>query len=110
MDMNMGDLVGKMMEMQKQMAVTQEELAKKTITVEAGGGMVEVTANGASRVTSIKIDPSVIDANDKELLEDLILAGVNKALEDAAAMAKDEMSKLAGGMMPPGMDLGSMGM
>ncbi len=106
----MGDLFGKMMEMQKQMAETQEELSKKSVTVEAGGGMVEVTANGAGRISSIKIDPSVIDADDKELLEDLILAGINKALEDAAVMAKGEMGKIAGGMMPPGMDLGSMGL
>ncbi len=105
----MADLFGKMMDMQRKVQETQDALAQKTVSAEAGGGMVKVTANGAMRITAIKIDPTVIDPNDVELLEDLIVAGVNKALDEAAVMAKEEMSKIAGGMMPPGMDMGNLG-
>ena len=110
MDFNMSDLFGKMAEMQQKVAEVQEELAKKQVTVEAGGGMVTVTANGASRITSIKLDPEVIDTEEQELLEDLVVAGVNKALDEAGVMARNEMQNVAGGMLPPGLDLGSLGM
>lgn len=110
MDINMADLFGKMAEMQQRVADAQEALAKKTITAEAGGGMVTVKANGAMRVVSIKLDPTVVDPDDVELLEDLVVAGVNKALEDAAAMAKEEMGRTAGDLLPPGMDLSNMGL
>ena len=110
MDMNMADLFGKMSEMQQKVAESQQALAEKTITSEAGGGMVKIVADGTMRIKSIKIDPGVIDADDMELMEDLIVAGVNKALDDAAVMAKEEMSKAAGSFLPPGMDLSSLGM
>jgi DNA-binding YbaB/EbfC family protein len=110
MDMNMADLFGKMAEMQQRVAESQKELASKTVTAEAGGGMVKVVADGTSRIKNIKIDPSVIDTDDMELLEDLIVAGVNKALDDASAMAKEEMSKTAGSFLPPGMDLSNLGL
>ena len=109
MDLNMADLFGKMAQMQQRVAETQEALAKVTVTSEAGGGMVKVTANGALRVVSIKIDPTVVDSDDMELLEDIIVAGVNKALEDAAALAKEEMGRTAGDFLPPGMDLSNLG-
>lgn len=108
--MNMADMFGKVMDMQRRMAETQEMLAAKTVTADAGGGMVTVTANGQQRITSIKIEKEVIDPEDAELLEDLVIAGVNKALEEASVLAKQEMSKVAGGMMPPGMDLGKFGL
>lgn len=108
--MNMADMFGKMMDMQRKMAEAQEALAAQTVTAEAGGGMVRVTANGAQRVTAIKIEPTVVDPADPEMLEDLIIAGVNKALEEAAGLAKDEMSKAAGGFLPPGMDLSKLGL
>ena len=107
--LNMADMFGKMMDMQKKMTEAQESLAEKTVTSEAGGGMVKVTANGAQRITSIKIDPDAIDPNDMELLEDLIIAGVNKALDEASNVARGEMTKAAGSMLPPGFDLGQLG-
>ena len=110
MDLNMSDLFGKMADMQQRVAEVQEELAQKKVTVEAGGGMVKVTASGAMRVTAIKLDAEVIDTEEQELLEDLIVAGVNKALDAAADMAQEEMKQVAGGMLPPGFDLGSLGM
>jgi len=107
--MNMGDMFGKMMDMQKKMNAAQEDLEKKTVTAEAGGGMVKVTANGAQKITAIEIDPEVVDSDDQEMLEDLVIAGVNKALEDASEMAQQEMRDSLGGMLPPGMDLGQLG-
>jgi len=108
--MNMADMFGKMMDMQKKMAEAQEKLGAVTVTAEAGGGMVKVTANGLQRVQSIEIEQEVVDPEDVELLEDLVIAGVNKALEEAADKAKEEMSKAAGGMLPPGMDLSQLGL
>jgi DNA-binding YbaB/EbfC family protein len=102
-------MFSKMMDMQKKMNAAQEELEDKTVTAEAGGGMVKVTANGAQKITGIEIDPEAIDPDDLELLEDLIIAGVNKALEDASDMAQEEMRESMGGMLPPGMDLSQLG-
>lgn len=108
--MNMADMFGKVMDMQRRMAEVQEQLAAKTVIAEAGGGMVQVTANGQQRVTAIKIEKEVVDPEDVELLEDLVIAGVNKALEEAAALAKTEMTKLTGGLIPPGMDMSKFGL
>jgi len=108
--MNMADMFGRIQDMQKKMAETQENLGAKTVTAEAGGGMVKVTANGLQRVTSISIEKEVIDPEDAELLEDLVMAGVNKALEEASGLAKDEMARAAGGFIPPGMDLSRFGL
>lgn len=107
---NMADMFGKIADMQRQMSEVQESLGSKTVSAEAGGGMVRVTANGLQRITAIKIERDAVDPDDLELLEDLIIAGVNKALEDAAAMARQEMGKVAGGMLPPGMDLSQFGL
>jgi nucleoid-associated protein EbfC len=108
--MNMQNMMGKIMEMQKKMNQAQDELADKEVTAEAGGGMVKVTANGAQKITGIEIDPEAIDPDDLELLEDLIIAGVNKALDEASEMAQGEMQKSMGGMLPPGMDLSQLGL
>ena len=106
----MADMFGKMMEMQQKMAEAKEKLAQQTVTAEAGGGMVKVTANGLQRITALKLEPGIIDPSDPELLEDLIIAGVNKALDEAAAMAEQEMQRAAGSFLPPGLDLGGMGL
>ncbi len=109
-NLNMADMFGKIMEMQKKVSEAQDALAAKTVTAEAGGGMVRVTANGQQRITAIKIEKDAIDPNDPELLEDLVLAGVNKALEQAATIARDEMGRAAGSMLPPGFDPGQFGL
>lgn len=106
----MADMFGKIAEMQQQMQKTQEELAQQTVTAEVGGGLVKVTANGTQRVTAIAIDPTAVSPDDAEMLEDLIVAGVNKALEEAAQLAQSAMQKQAGSMLPPGMDLGKLGL
>jgi hypothetical protein len=107
---NMADMFGKMMQMQEKVSAAQEDLEKKKTTAEAGGGMVKVTANGAQKITAIEIDPEVVDSDDLEMLEDLIIAGVNKALDDASEMAQSEMRKSMSGMLPPGMDLSQLGL
>ncbi|WP_228702790.1 YbaB/EbfC family nucleoid-associated protein [Salisaeta longa] len=106
----MSKMFGQMMDMQKKMSEAKESLGKKTTTAEAGGGMVKVTANGNQEVTAIEIDPDAVDPDDLELLEDLIIAGVNKALEEAGDLAQEEMKKSMGNMLPPGMDLSQLGL
>jgi DNA-binding YbaB/EbfC family protein len=83
----------------------QEEIAQKTLDASVGGGMVTVTVNGKSEVLRIKIEPQVVDPNDVEMLEDLIVAGVNEALRKAQEMMAEEMSKLTGGLKIPGLSL-----
>jgi DNA-binding YbaB/EbfC family protein len=99
----MNNLVKQAQQMQARMQKMQEEMAHKTVDASVGGGMVTVTANGRSEIISIKIDPAAIDPNDVEMLEDLVLAGVNEALRKAQEMMAGEMSKLTGGMKIPGL-------
>ena len=99
----MGGLLKQAQEMQSKLAKVQEDLAHKTVDATAGGGMVSVTVNGQLAVTAIKIDPSVIDAEDAEMLQDLIMAAVNEGLRRAREMVSEEMSKLTGGFKIPGL-------
>ena len=102
--MNIKKMMQQAQKMQEQMLAAQEELADKTVTARAGGGKVSVVANGAGEVISIKIDPAVVDPEDVESLEDLVLSGVQKAIEEGKALAQAEMGKLTGGMgLPPGL-------
>ncbi len=103
-----GGLQGMMKQIQKmqaEMEKVQAELANKTVTEESGGGMVKATANGKKEIISIEIENEVINADDKEMLEDLIVAAVNKALESAGKMAEEEMANITRGMIPPGMNI-----
>ena len=101
---NLRDLMSKAQEMQGQMKQMQEELARRTVSADAGGGMVEATVNGKMELTAIKIDKSRLDLNDTEMLEDLIVAAVHGAQTKAADMMRAEMQKMAGDMgLPPGM-------
>ncbi len=103
-----GGLQGMMKQIQKMQAEiekVQAELANKTVTEESGGGMVKATANGKKEIISIEIENEVINADDKEMLEDLIVAAVNKALESAGKMAEEEMANITRGMIPPGMNI-----
>jgi DNA-binding YbaB/EbfC family protein len=88
-DFNMADMFGKIQEMQSKMQEAQEGLNEVIVEAEAGGGMVKVKANGNKQIVSIKMDNDVVDPSDKEMLEDLIVAGVNKALEKAEAASKE---------------------
>jgi DNA-binding YbaB/EbfC family protein len=101
--MNIGKLMKQAEKMQAKMLEVQEELAKKTVEAAAGGGMVKAVASGDGQIVSIKIDPQVLAGNDVEMLEDLIVAAVTSALENAKTMAAEEMKKVTGGMGIPGM-------
>jgi DNA-binding YbaB/EbfC family protein len=90
--------------LQEKFKQTQEDLAEKTVEAASGGGMVHVVIDGGMRVRSIQIDPALLAANDKEMLQDLITGAVNAGLERAQEMVTQEMSKLApmGGLNLPG--------
>lgn len=100
---DMGSLMKKAQQLQNKMVKMQEELEEKRVEASAGGGMVTVVANGKQEIVSIKIDPEVVDSDDVEMLEDLVLAAVNEALDQAKQMVNAEMTKLTGGVKIPGM-------
>lgn len=104
---NIQDVMKRAQEMQHRIAQVQDELAQKTVSAESGGGMVKVTASGKQQIVKISIERDVINPDDAELLEDLIVAAVNKALAESQAMAQDEMKKATAGMLPnlPGINI-----
>lgn len=99
----MGKMMKQAQQLQNKMTRLQDELADKTIEASAGGGMVKVVANGKQQVLSIEIDPEVVDPEDVEMLQDLVLAAVNDALNRSQEMVSSEMGKLTGGMNIPGL-------
>ena len=98
MGMNMKNMMKQVQQMQVKMAKLQEELAERTMDATAGGGVVKVTANGKQEIVDIKIDPSAVDPDDVEMLQDLILAATNEALRKVQEMNNNEMSKITGGL------------
>lgn len=111
---NMADMFGKISELQSKMQEAKQELEKVEVEAEAGGGMVKVKANGKRQVISIELDRDVIDPDEAEMLEDLVVAGVNKALQKAEEAAQEKMQDTYKDLMPgggiPGMDLSKLGM
>jgi hypothetical protein len=105
MKLNMNEMMKQVQKMQSDMAKVQSELENKTVTEESGGGMVKATANGKKEIVSIVIDEEIAKNGDKEMLEDLVVAAVNKALQTAGKMAEDELSVITKGMLPPGMNI-----
>jgi len=100
---NIGELMRKAQEMKGRMAQMQEELAKKQVSADAGGGMVEATVNGRLELKKLRIDKSKIDPTDTEMLEDVIVAAVNAAQTKALEMSQAEMQRMASEMgLPPG--------
>ena len=101
----MQGMLKQVQKMQAEMQKVQGELGNLTVSEEAGGGMIKATANGNREIISVEIDPQVIDKDDKEILEDLVVAAVNKALASAGKLAAEEMAKVTKGMIPPGMNI-----
>lgn len=96
--MNPNDLMAQFQTMQEQMAAQQQALEDETVTVTAGGGMISIVITGHQRVQSIEIDPEVIDPDDVELLQDMLVAGVNAAIEQSQALAAQKMEGITGGL------------
>lgn len=99
----MGNILKQAKVMQDKMADIQKELANKTIEFASGGGMVNVTINGRQEIVSVRIDPSVINPNDVEMLQDLIAAAVNGAVKRSQEMMSKEMGKVTAGLNIPGL-------
>jgi nucleoid-associated protein EbfC len=96
--MNINDLMGKAQEMQARLEHVKHSLNTITVEAESGGGLVKVVATAARRVSKISVDPQLLD--DREMLEDLLVAAINKALGEAEDRAQEELAKTAQGMFP----------
>lgn len=101
--LSIGELQQQMAQFQEQMARTQESLGDETVSASSGGGVVTVVANGNQQIESLTIAPEVVDPEDVEMLQDLVLAAVNEALEKAKALAEEKMGALTGGLNIPGL-------
>jgi len=103
--MNIAKMLKQAQQMQEKLASAQSDLAARTVEGSSGGGKVTVTANGAGEILSLKIDPQVVDPSDVELLEDLIMAAIKEAADNAKQLAGEEMGKITGGLNIPGLSL-----
>ena len=90
-------------ELQTKLAKAQEELGEMTTEVSSGGGAIKVVIDGHQKVRSITISPEVIDPDDVEMLEDMVLAGINEAIAKSQELAASHLNSLTGGMKLPGM-------
>lgn len=102
---NIGNLLKQAQKMQGDMVRAQEELAKVTVTGQAGGGMVEITMDGKQQVRKVRIDPVVVDREDVEMLEDLIVAALNDVQKKVSDLVQESLAKVTGGLNIPGMNL-----
>lgn len=107
---DMMKMMGKMKEVQSRLKEAQDNLVNVRATGEAGAGLVTATVNGKRQVISLDIDPTLLKAEDKTIVQDLVIAAINKASEEAEVLAKEELRKSTEGMLPniPGLDLNSM--
>jgi DNA-binding YbaB/EbfC family protein len=106
----MKGMLEQVQKMQEKMQEVQNELENKFVHEESGGGMVKMTMNGKLQLTEVKIEREVINPDDQEMLEDLLVAAVNKTIDSAQKMAQEEMQKATSGMIPniPGLNLPGM--
>ena len=94
----MGGLMQQMQRLQEQLVETQEQLAQETLVHSAGGGAIKITVTGDQHIRAVEIDPELIKDGDVEMLQDLILAAVNGALEDSRKLAAERLGPLSGGL------------
>jgi DNA-binding YbaB/EbfC family protein len=107
---DMMKMMGKMKEVQTRLKEAQDNLVNVMASGESGGGMVKATVNGKRQLIALDIDPSILKSEDKAVVQDLIVAAVNKAAEEAEVKAKEELKKSTEGLIPniPGLDLTGM--
>lgn len=107
---DMMKMMGKMKEVQQRIKEAQDNLVHVRASAEAGGGMVKAIVNGKKQLVSLEIDPAILKADDQVLIQDLVVAAVNKASAEADVLAKEELKKATDGLIPniPGMDLSSL--
>lgn len=104
--MNLQKMMKQAQDMQNKMAQMQEELESREFEGASGGGMVKLSLTGKGALTKLSIDASLMNADEKDMLEDLIIAAHNDAKQKADDGASEEMKKLTGGLqLPPGMKL-----
>ena len=108
--LDMMKMMGKMKEVQARMKEAQDKLVLLKATGESGGGMVKATVNGKKQLTDLDIDPTILKADDKVLIQDLTIAAINKAMDEAEVLAKEELRKSTEGLLPniPGMDFSNL--
>ncbi|MFN8628384.1 MAG: YbaB/EbfC family nucleoid-associated protein [Candidatus Binatia bacterium] len=99
----LGNIVKQAQDLQERLTRIQEEAAAKTVEATAGGGMVTVVVSGKLQVTDIRIDPEVITSGDTQMLQDLLVAAVNKGIRGAQELMAEEMKKITGGLQIPGL-------
>ena len=104
---DMMKMMGKVKEMQSKMKEAQEQLKNITAEGESGGGLVKAVANGDKEIIKLDIDDSLVNQEDKNMMRDLVIAAINKAVQEADEKAKEHIKKSTEGMLPniPGMDL-----
>ena len=100
--MDMNEIMRQAQQMQQKMRQVQDDLASRTVTASAGGGMVSVTLNGRNELLSIEIDAEVIRPEDRTMLQDLIISAVNEGMRKSKDMAEAEMRRITGGINIPG--------
>ena len=107
---DMNKMMEKVKEVQDKMKAAQENLATVTATGESGAGMVKAVVNGKKQVVDLEIDQELMKPEDKEMMQDLVIAAVNKALVEIDTKVKEEMKKSTDGLLPdiPGFDLGNL--
>ena len=93
-----GGLMSQMQQMQEQMASAQSALENETITVTAGGGAISIVITGHQRIQSITVNPDLLTPDDAEMLQDMLVAGVNSAIEQSQALAAERMEGITGGL------------
>ena len=101
MNNNFQQLLQMGQQVQARLSQLQTELGQRTVTVSSGGGMVTATADGRGKLRTLKIDPTVLEGGDVEMLEDLVLAAVSEAQSRAEKLYEEEMRKLSGGLSLP---------
>jgi len=95
---NPKDMMGQLQKLQEQLQKTQEELAEETVTATSGGGAVSVTVTGDQRCTTVEIDPAILEDADAEMIQDMLLAAFNSALDKSRELAAERLGPLTGGM------------